>query len=149
MEKQTGQFRDSEYMKWISDPEGNLLALWVSGEYEPDRTVFLTPGTFLQQLGFIYRKEGETIDSHVHISLHRKLEGTSECLLLKKGRVSVDFFSDRRVFVSNLIMEQGDMLLLVGGGHGFTFLEEGFFVEIKQGPYLGIEEKERFDPRGG
>ena len=33
---------------------------------------------------------------------------------------------------------------LVGGGHGFRQLAEAVFLEIKQGPYPGVEEKERF-----
>jgi hypothetical protein len=41
-------------------------------------------------------------------------------------------------------VREGDVLLLVKGGHGFRMLEETVFVEIKQGPYTGLDEKERF-----
>ncbi len=40
----------------------------------------------------------------------------------------------------------GDIILLAGGGHGFTFLEDSEVIEIKQGPYISFEvDKERFE----
>ena len=41
-------------------------------------------------------------------------------------------------------LREGDILLMVDGGHGFRMLEDTVFLEIKQGPYTGIEDKERF-----
>jgi hypothetical protein len=38
----------------------------------------------------------------------------------------------------------GDIMLMVGGGHGFRMLEDTVFLEVKQGPYIGLDEKERF-----
>jgi len=35
-------------------------------------------------------------------------------------------------------------MLMVTGGHGFRMLENTVFLEVKQGPYTGLEEKERF-----
>jgi hypothetical protein len=33
---------------------------------------------------------------------------------------------------------------MVGGGHGFHMLEDTVLLEVKQGPYTGIDEKEHF-----
>jgi hypothetical protein len=33
---------------------------------------------------------------------------------------------------------------MIGGGHGFRMLEDTVLLEIKQGPYSGIQEKVRF-----
>ena len=33
---------------------------------------------------------------------------------------------------------------MTGGGHGFCMLEDTVLLEIKQGPYTGLEEKEHF-----
>jgi len=145
MDRHSEKLFESELLKWIKDKNGNLLALWVSCDFRPETTVFLTPDTFLQQLGFIFREKGGEIEPHFHMPVTRKLVGTSEFLLLKKGRVSVDFYDDNRAFVANTIMEENDLLLIISGGHSFTFLEEGFFIEIKQGPYLGLDEKIRFE----
>jgi hypothetical protein len=65
-------------------------------------------------------------------------------LLVKKGRCEVDIYNDQKEIVATREMREGDILLLVKGGHGFRMLEETVFVEIKQGPYTGLDEKERF-----
>lgn len=40
---------------------------------------------------------------------------------------------------------KGDVLILVGGGHGFEILEEGtVMMEVKQGPYAGAKDKVHF-----
>jgi hypothetical protein len=38
----------------------------------------------------------------------------------------------------------GEVMLVIGGGHGFRMLEYTILLEIKQGPYTGEIEKERF-----
>jgi mannose-6-phosphate isomerase-like protein (cupin superfamily) len=44
-------------------------------------------------------------------------------------------------------LESGDVILLIKGGHGFEVLEELEMIEVKQGPYLGEQDKVRF--KGG
>ena len=43
------------------------------------------------------------------------------------------------------ILGKGDVILFTDGGHGFTFLENTQMVEIKQGPYLSVNDKVRFE----
>ena len=38
----------------------------------------------------------------------------------------------------------GDIILLVSGGHDFLMLEDTEMIEVKQGPYAGDDDKERF-----
>ena len=65
-------------------------------------------------------------------------------LLIKKGRCVVDFYNNDKQAIATRELREGDILLLVDGGHGFHILEDTVFVEIKQGPYTGLDEKERF-----
>lgn len=46
--------------------------------------------------------------------------------------------------MERVILEAGDTILLVSGGHGFTVLEEVEMIEVKQGPYSGEADKKRF-----
>ena len=39
---------------------------------------------------------------------------------------------------------QGDVILMVGGGHGFRMLEDTVFLEVKQGPFIIEDEKRIF-----
>ena len=50
----------------------------------------------------------------------------------------------RTNLVASRELHTGDVMLMVGGGHGFRIIEDTVFLEIKQGPYQDQEEKERF-----
>ncbi len=119
------------------------IAMIVKSGYMPDRTEFLTPHTFTQQVGFItYPKGGET-EPHVHKQQERIITDTSECLLVRKGRVEISFFGAGKEPLAIRDLLEGDVVLLVTGGHGLRYCEDTVLLEIKQGPYLGPEEKER------
>lgn len=124
--------------------EGRALAYIIRGELLPERTVFLTPDDFKQQVGFIVYPAGGQIARHVHRPLERHIVGTSEVLVVRKGRCEIDVYSDARELVATRELRRGDVMLMVGGGHGFRMLEDTVFLEIKQGPYTGLDEKERF-----
>jgi len=110
----------------------------------PDQTTFLTPPEFNQQVGFVVYPQGGEIARHTHRPLERHLIGTSEVLVLLKGRCFIDVYNDEHELVATRELQPGDIMLMVGGGHGFRMLEDTVFLEIKQGPYIGVEEKERF-----
>lgn len=129
-----------EHICWNNQP----LCYIIRTELMPDKTTFLTPPEFKQQVGFVvYPKDGE-IARHVHRPLERHLMGTSEVLILRKGRCLIDIYNDDRQLVATRELYTGDIMLMVGGGHGFTMLEDTVLLEVKQGPYTGIDEKERF-----
>jgi mannose-6-phosphate isomerase-like protein (cupin superfamily) len=120
------------------------LAYIIRRELTPRATSFLTPPDFTQQVGFVIYPAGGEVKPHLHRSLERHIKGTSEVLLVKKGRCEVDIYNDAKQTVATRELREGDILLLVEGGHGFRMLEDTVFVEIKQGPYTGLDEKERF-----
>jgi hypothetical protein len=65
-------------------------------------------------------------------------------LLIKRGRLRVDFYDDDQHYLESRILEAGDVILLATGGHGFEVLEEVEMIEVKQGPYAGDQDKTRF-----
>ena len=120
------------------------LAYIIRSSFLPERTTFLTPSEFKQQVGYIVYPAGGEIARHVHRPLERHLVGTSEVLVVKKGRCLIDIYNDDRELVATRELYPGDVMLMVGGGHGFRMLEDTVFLEIKQGPYTGLDEKEQF-----
>ena len=132
--------KEIEHITW----EGNALAYVIRSELDPTKTTFLTPSEFNQQVGFIVYPAGGEIQRHTHHPLERNVVGTSEVLIVRRGRCEVDIYNDDRQLIATRELRQGDILLIVGGGHGFRMLEDTVFLEIKQGPYTGIDEKERF-----
>jgi hypothetical protein len=124
--------------------QGVSLAYIIRSQLNPTQTTFLTPPEFKQQVGFVVYPAGGEIQRHVHCPLERHLVGTSEVLIVRRGRCEIDIYNDDRQLVAVRELHQGDIMLMVGGGHGFRMLEDTVFLEVKQGPYTGLEEKERF-----
>jgi hypothetical protein len=131
------------WVEIIDSPQGPLAYI-IRGGHTPDRTTFLTPPEFKQQVGYVVYKAGGEVLRHMHLPLERHLVGTSEVLLVLSGRTLFDVYDEERALVATRELCQGDIMLLVGGGHGFRMLEDTTFLEIKQGPYLDREEKARF-----
>jgi hypothetical protein len=129
-----------EHITW----DGKPLAYIIKAELLPDQTTFLTPPEFKQQVGYVVYPAGGEIARHVHRDLERHLVGTSEVLVVKSGRCLIDIYNDARELVATRELRPGDVMLMVGGGHGFRMLEATVLLEIKQGPYTGLDEKERF-----
>jgi hypothetical protein len=48
------------------------------------------------------------------------------------------------VLVRSELLRAGDLIVFLAGGHGFRLLEDCVMLEIKQGPYSGVDEKTRF-----
>jgi hypothetical protein len=60
------------------------------------------------------------------------------------GKIKVNFYDNDKVYFESQIIETGDVILLARGGHGFEMLEPSEIIEVKQGPYNGDADKERF-----
>ena len=128
----------------IISADGRPLTYIIRGGQLPDRTTFLTPPEFKQQVGYVTYPAGGVIARHMHVPIHRHLIGTSEVLVVLKGHAWIDMYDDAHGLVASRELQAGDVMLMVGGGHGFRIIEDTVFLEIKQGPYEGLEEKERF-----
>lgn len=124
--------------------DGELIATIIRAEKRPERTEFVTGDDVKQQVGFIVYPRGSEIPRHVHVPMERHITGTSEVLLVRKGCVEVDFYTDWKEYLCSRTLSEGDLILLVSGGHGFKCLEDTILLEVKQGPYIGPQEKERF-----
>lgn len=120
------------------------LAYIVSADWQPSATQFLTPDDFTQQMGMIVYRAGESITPHVHVPVERTIVGTTECIVVRQGRCEIDIYNSARVFIASRVLEEGAIILLLGGGHGFRMIEDTVLFEVKQGPYVGMRDKERF-----
>lgn len=121
-----------------------LLAVIIRRDFCKPGIHFFTPDDFSQQLAYMNHPAGKVIDPHVHNPVPREVHFTQEVLLLKRGRLRVDFFDQEQNYLESRILEAGDVILLAAGGHGFEALEEIEMIEVKQGPYAGEMDKTRF-----
>ena len=125
--------------------QGQLLALIISNKFKESGIHFFTPNDLSQQLAFMKHPKGKTIQPHIHNPVPRQVHYTQEVLILKKGKLRVDFYDEQQNYLESHILEAGDVILLAAGGHGFEVLEEIEMFEVKQGPYAGDSDKTRFD----
>jgi mannose-6-phosphate isomerase-like protein (cupin superfamily) len=125
--------------------EDRLLAVIVSHRFNKPGIHFFTPNDLSQQLAYMHHPIGKVIPPHVHNAVPREVTYTQEVLFIKSGKLRVDFYTDRQNYLDSRVLEAGDVILLVTGGHGFEVIEEIEMIEVKQGPYVGERDKTRFE----
>lgn len=123
---------------------GEMIALIVREEFSKPGVSFLTPNDLSQQLGYMHHPAGKIIEAHIHKPIERIVAYTQETLIIKRGRLRVDFFDEQQNYLMSRELKAGDVILLIKCGHGFEVLEELQMIEIKQGPYAGERDKTRF-----
>lgn len=124
-----------------------IIAMIIRADHHGSGAEFITPEDFSQQVAYMNHPEGYRIAPHLHQALPRRITRTQEVLVIRSGRVKVDYFTEDRSYLSSSVIESGDVLLLASGGHGFTMLEQTEMIEVKQGPYAGDRDKVRFSER--
>jgi mannose-6-phosphate isomerase-like protein (cupin superfamily) len=124
--------------------QNQLLALIVSHRFNEPGIHFFTPNDLSQQLAYMHHPTGKIIPPHVHNPVPREVTYTQETLFVKAGKLRVDFYNEAQAYLESRILEAGDTILLVTGGHGFEVLETVEMIEVKQGPYVGDRDKTRF-----
>lgn len=121
-----------------------MIAYIVRRDATADATAFLGRDEDALQAGFVVYPAGGEVVRHRHLPIERRLAGTSEAVLVRRGRCVVDLFDDACDFLVSRELGPGDLVVLLAGGHGFRMIEDTVLFELKQGPYLGVDEKERF-----
>jgi len=125
--------------------KGNeIIALIVPADFDKDGIEFFTPDSFPQQVGYMSHPKGHKIMPHVHRIVPRLIDYTQEVLIIREGSIEVCLYSKEKDFICKRILNSGDIILLASGGHSFKMLKDTTMVEIKQGPYIGDKDKERF-----
>jgi hypothetical protein len=107
---------------------------------------FLTRDEHSFQLGVNFYDAGESIRSHYHLPVRVEVSEIQEFLVISGGRVKMTLFDLEQRPFGDWILEGGDAVLLMKGGHGFEILEPTRIVEVKQGPYRGRENDKRYIP---
>ncbi len=123
-----------------------LLSVIIRANHKMEGIEFFTPNDFSQQLAYMNRKKTYVIPPHVHNPVQRDVHFTQEVLVIRSGKVRVDYYDDDKNYLESKVLNHGDVVLLAYGGHGFEMLEDSEIIEIKQGPYAGEMDKIRFEP---
>lgn len=126
--------------------DGNqLLAIIIRHGHVANGIEFYTQDDSSLQLAAMGHSKGKIIQSHLHNSVTRSISETQEVLIIKQGKVRVDLYRADKSFFDSRTLLQNDIIFLASGGHGFEVLEDLQMIEVKQGPYLGVQDKISFD----
>ena len=126
------------------EADGTLLAIVIRADVRPDGVRFYTADDSSLQMGLLGHRSGDTAQPHIHHPMRRVIANTLEVLHLRSGRMEVYLYDAQRRLVNTVELAAGDTILLAAGGHGLRVLDDALILEIKQGPYLGVDDKEKF-----
>jgi hypothetical protein len=127
------------------ESKGEIIAIVVRATNEMEGINFFSPPEFSQQLGVISRKKDYIIKKHIHKIVSREVSRTQEVLHILSGKIQITLFDKDKLEVKVVDLAGGDTILLASGGHGIKFIEDSKILEVKQGPYSGVDgDKEHF-----
>jgi hypothetical protein len=114
------------------------VAIVIRADYTVEKTDFFSNPEYSQQVGIIKYPQGGEIKPHFHNELLRQVVFTQEVLIIRRGSVKVGIYDSARQWIDDVILAKGDAIFLIAGGHGFEMIEDCEMLEIKQGPYSGV-----------
>lgn len=98
------------------------------------------PSDFIQVGTWNYNKN-TILNKHIHNKFNRNINQTYELLYVVSGKLKAEIYSDKKDFLYELILSEGDTLILLNCGHGYEILMDNTKVlEVKNGPYFGAEQ---------
>jgi hypothetical protein len=123
--------------------EMELLAILVREDHTlaQQHMHFVTEPSNPLQVGMVRYKQGHIVHDHKHLPKNRPAYHgpTQEVLIIRKGRLAVDLYqslpSGRNCYVGRKILYEGDVLIILSGGHGFEAFNDTELIEVKNGPY--------------
>ena len=127
-----------------------LYALIVRSSYRKKKGIsFFTDTKASQQVGYMKHKKNRIILPHKHNKRKKnaiaKIDTTTEVLIILKGTLRVDFYSQNEKYLFSKKLYTNDLIMLSSGGHGFKVLKDVEMIEVKQGPYFISKDKVKFD----
>ena len=126
--------------------EGKLFALISRCGCEQNGVNFVTSQDNPLQLGILKHQQGVRLEPHIHRNTPRIINEVQEVLHIEYGELETEFYDEAGNKLGSVILNTGDTILLISGGHGFNILKDCKIVEVKQGPYSGVrEDKERLN----
>lgn len=75
------------------------------------------------------------IPAHVHKSIKRITHRFQECLVVRKGKIKINLFGPDKIFFTSLYLKEGQLFLIVNGGHEVQVVKDCEMFVIKNGPY--------------
>ena len=89
---------NNNFVKYIRN-KNDVLAIIIRESFSKEGIEFFTPDDYSQQVGYMKRPKGYHIKPHIHHQVSRTVSNTQEVLIIKKGKVRVDFFDSQKEYL--------------------------------------------------
>lgn len=130
-------------IQMFKDSKNTKMALLIRADYSENGIDFLTENDDYMQVAYMGHPAGHIIVPHYHNLVERVVNYTCETLVIRKGTVEVTLYESKKP-IHVFKVYAGDVLTLFSGGHGLKMIDNVEMIEIKQGPYVGTNDKTRF-----
>lgn len=130
----------------VIEIDGQAAAYLLRGDDWPSGLSFITPDEAFIQVGSWRYNAGKTLAAHVHKEYPRVAAKTQEVVFVKQGKMKVILYNKAREAVEEIVLREGDLLVVAHAGHGYEILEDDTqILEVKNGPFVSVDvDKEKF-----
>ena len=133
-------YKENMMVKEYKDEEQLLARHIPAAEAWKDGLNFFSQDREYVQVGSWGYDTGTALKPHVHNHVPREVTVTQEVLYVRCGAIKARIFGLQDQPLAEFKAHEGDVVILLRGGHGYDIIEDGTQVlEIKNGPYLGAE----------
>lgn len=119
--------------------DGKLMAVVVRKGFDKGGINFISMESFPLQVGINFYKKGDYIKPHLHPKRKIVINDVHEFIRVEEGKMKASLYEENGKIFKSMELYEGDMILLIEGGHSFEIMENTKLSEVKQGPYMGKE----------
>ncbi|WP_049820310.1 hypothetical protein [Bradyrhizobium japonicum] len=123
----------------VVERDGRRYAEIIWADTSVEKTIFFSPMESSFQFGLLAHEASFIETPHYHPQIKRTINDLQQMFVVQRGVIAVDFFSDSGERFREVILRQGDAILLIDGAHSVRVIETMQCVSVKQGPFLGAE----------
>jgi hypothetical protein len=92
------------------------------------------------QVGTWWYDKGHKLANHYHLDYERTATRTQECVYVVSGSMNMKFFSITQEFLCEHVLDQGELCIILAGGHGYEILQDDTkIIETKNGPFFSVD----------
>jgi hypothetical protein len=119
--------------------DGKRYAEVIWADTRVEKTTFYSPPGSSFQFGLLAHAAGFVEAPHYHREFTRQIDDLQQMFVVQRGVVAVVLYGDDGRKLREVVLRQGDAIVLIHGVHAIKVLEDMQCISVKQGPFLGVE----------
>src|SRR5246127_2512716 len=128
----------------IIEFHGTKYAQIIWAETQVTKTIFFSPAESSFQFGLLAHEAGFVEPPHLHQPIKREINDLQQMFVVQRGVVAVQLYADDKSLLKEVVLKEGDAIVLIHGIHAIRVIEDMQCISVKQGPFLGTEKDKQF-----